>query len=324
MAKIPVRTIDANTGDFFKDFKDCIVKDNTGGPGVVSTGSISFDDATGIGGIPRGRITELFGMYSSSKTTLALHLIANAQKLGLSCVFIDNERSLSKSYAQLLGVNLKKLKTVEFDTLEQTLQAIFQFNCEPTNKDSVIVWDSIGLTPMHSELHSQIDKSHMGDRAQLLWVHSRRIAGPAKRNNILNLYLNQTTESFSPYEQFVTPGGHGLEHTTSMRVQVIRGQKQAIKVNNVAQEPWGVAINFTTNKNKCSVPHKKTQCILRFGVGYDSIYEVIERSINKKIIVQKGTWLSYEDKNIAQGKEKLRAKFEEDHKFFEKIKGLVT
>lgn len=322
MAKI-ARHVDSNTGSLLKDFKDCLVKDGADSVSTISTGSISFDKATAIGGLPRGKIVELFGVESSSKTTFALHVIANAQRAGVPCAFIDNERTLSKNYAKMLGVDTKKLFILEPENMEQTLQMIYQLNSSKELEGGVVVWDSIGLTPLHGELHEQVDKSHMGDRAQLLWAHSRRIQSIAKTRNVLNLYLNQTTESFSPWETFNTPGGNGLKFACTMRIQLVRGQKQAIKKNSVAQEPWGIAINLTMMKNKMGMPHRKAQTILRFGVGYDEIYEVIEFGIKSKVIEQKGGWFAYNEKNIAQGKESLRVLLSEDKKLYKEIKGKI-
>lgn len=321
--KKTARKIDNNTGSFFKDFKDYIVNDSTDLVGAISTGSIMFDKATGIGGVPRGRIIELCGVESSSKTTFSLHVIANAQKLGLPCVFIDNERTLDLEYAKVIGVDIKKLCVLHGDSLEQTLQMIYQINTSKEMENGVIVWDSIGLTPLHGELNEQIDKSHMGDRAQLIWTHVRRIPSIASKRNITNLYINQTTQSFNIWEPFNTPGGSGLKVACSMRAQLTAGKKQALKINGVEQDPWGIIINFIVKKNKLSMPHKKAQTILRFGVGYDEIYDVIELVEYKKVFQKNGSWFVYNDKNIANGKESLRKMFLEDEKFYNEIKKKV-
>ena len=320
------RTINKNTGNLKKDFADCIVDYKSGvGRNVdtVSTGSIKFDLATGIGGFPLGRITELFGVEGSSKTTLALHVIANAQKKKMRCAFVDTEHTLSFDYAETIGVKTKDLLYAQPQTLEQTFDFLYRLTLEKEKID-VIVFDSIGLTPLFGETRDHSGKSHMGDRATLLWEHCRKIQSIISKRNIMCLYLNQVTDSFDAWTPFSTPGGRAMKFATTFRVQLTPGQKQAIELDGNPQPPFGVIVNLTMMKNKLSMPFKKAQTILRFGEGYDRELEIIDMSLLRGFLVQKGSWFSHKGKNLAQGKISLREYLIKEGKLIKELEKQCT
>lgn len=268
---------------------------------VVSTGSLGLDIALGVGGLPRGRIIEIYGPESSGKTTLTLSAIAEMQKLGGVAAFIDAEHALDPQYAAKLGVNVPELLISQPDTGEQALE-IADMLVRSGSVDIVVVDSVAALTP-RAEIEGEMGDSHMGLQARLMSQALRKLTGNIKRTNTLVIFINQIRMKIGVMfgNPETTTGGNALKFYSSVRLDIRR--TGAIKKGD---EVIGSETKVKVIKNKVAPPFKQAEFDIMYGEGISRLGEVIELGTNLKLVEKSGAWYSYNGEKIGQGKENAK------------------
>ena len=268
---------------------------------AISTGSLGLDIALGIGGLPRGRVVEIYGPDSSGKTTLTLSAIAQAQKLGGIAAFIDAEHALDTQYAQKLGVNVSELLISQPDTGEQALE-IADMLVRSGSVDIVVVDSVAALTPK-AEIEGEMGDSHMGLQARLMSQALRKLTGIIKRTNTLVVFINQIRMKIGVMfgNPETTTGGNALKFYSSVRLDIRR--TGAIKKGD---EVIGSETRVKIVKNKVAPPFKQAEFDILYGEGISREGEIIELGSNLKLIEKAGAWYSYKGEKIGQGKDNAR------------------
>ncbi len=268
----------------------------------IPTGAVSLDIATGIGGIPRGRIVEIFGPESSGKTTLTLHIIAEAQKMGGKAAFIDAEHALDPEYARNLGVDVNELLVSQPDTGEQALEI-----CEMlvrSNAIDVVVIDSVAALVPRAEIQGEMGDSHVGLQARLMSQALRKLAGAISKSNTSAIFINQLREKvgimFGNPE--VTTGGRALKFYSSMRLDVRR--IESIKSGDAV---LGNRTRVKVVKNKVAPPFKQAEFDIMYGQGISREGDVLDCAVEAKIVEKAGSWYSFNGDRIGQGRENVKA-----------------
>lgn len=282
---------------------------------VISTGCISLDQALGIKGIPKGRVTEIFGWESSGKSSLVLNCTRECQKQGGRVAYIDSEFAFDPSYAKLIGVNTDELLFSQPDTAEDALEIVDEL-IESGEVDLIIV-DSVASMVCRAEKDGEMGQSHMGVMARLMGQALRKIAGSAKKNNVAVIFINQFRKNIniSFGSPNTTPAGNALKFASSIRMEMAR-----IKTIKKGDEALATEIKVKVVKNKLAAPYKEAKFEIWFDSGICRISDVIKIALEQGIIFKKGSWFSYNEENIAQGQEALRNKLKEDKELFNKIK----
>jgi recombination protein RecA len=282
---------------------------------VISTGSLGLDLALGVGGLPRGRVIEIYGPESSGKTTLALHAIAEAQKAGGYAAFIDAEHALDPLYAQKLGVNIDELYIAQPDWGEQALE-IAEILVRSGGVDIIVV-DSVAALVPKAELEGDMGDSHMGLQARLMSQALRKLTAIVSRSKTTFVFLNQLREKIGMFvgNPETTTGGRALKFYSSMRVEVKR--TMAIKEGT---DVVGGRVRIKIVKNKMAPPFKEVEVDLYYGKGFSKESDLIELGVLYGIVNKQGAWYSYNDNRLGQGKEAVRKLFEENRKLFEEVK----
>ncbi len=285
---------------------------------AISTGSISLDIATGIGGVPRGRIIEVFGPESSGKTTLALHVIAEAQKNGGKCAFIDAEHALDPIYAKNLGVNVAELLVSQPDTGEQALEI-----CDMLARSGaldVIVIDSVAALVPRAEIQGEMGDSHVGLQARLMSQALRKITGTVNKSNTCVIFINQLREKvgimFGNPE--VTTGGRALKFYSSMRLDVRRVESLKVGDNVV-----GNRTRVKIVKNKVAPPFKQAEFDIMYGEGISKAGDLLDSAVDADIIKKTGSWYSFEGERIGQGRESVKEYLKQHQDVMDKVEGLL-
>ncbi len=282
---------------------------------VISTGSISVDKALGTGGVPRGRIVEIYGPESSGKTTLTLHVIAQAQKAGGLAAFIDVEHALDAEYAKNLGVDLDELLVSQPDDGEQAL-AIVETLVRSGAVDLIVV-DSVAALVPRAEVAGDMGDSHVGLQARLMSHGLRKITGIISKTNTCVLFVNQIREKIGVMygSPETTPGGRALKFHASVRIEI----RRIGSIKNGA-DIIGNRTKVKIKKNKLAPPFKEAEVDIRFGVGISFTSELIDLAVEEEVLKKSGSWYSYNDERIGQGKEKTMAYLLENEDLFEEIK----
>ena len=264
---------------------------------AVSTGSLGIDIALGIGGLPMGRIVEVYGPESSGKTTLTLQVIAQAQKEGKTCAFVDAEHALDPVYAQKLGVNIDELLVSQPDTGEQALE-ICDMLVRSSAVDVVIVDSVAALTPK-AEIEGDMGDSHMGLQARLMSQALRKLTGNIKRSNTLCIFINQIRMKIGVMfgNPETTTGGNALKFYASVRIDIRR-----IGSVKEGDEVVGNETRVKIVKNKVAPPFKQAEFIIMYGEGISKQGELIELGVKHKIVEKAGAWYSYNGNKVGQGK----------------------
>ena len=274
---------------------------------TVSTGSLGLDIALGVGGLPRGRIVEIYGPESSGKTTLTLQVIANCQKNGGTAAFVDAEHALDPSYAEKLGVNVDDLLISQPDTGEQALE-IADMLVRSSAVDMVVVDSVAALTPK-AEIEGDMGDSHVGLHARLMSQALRKLTANIKKSNCLVIFINQIRMKIGVMfgNPETTTGGNALKFYASVRLDIRR-----IGAIKKSDEVIGSETRVKVVKNKVAPPFRQTEFEILYGEGISHEGELIELGVREKLIDKAGAWYSYNGDRIGQGKENVR-QFLKDH-----------
>ena len=274
---------------------------------VVSSGSLGLDLALGIGGMPRGRILEIYGPESSGKTTLALHAIAEAQKLGGTCAFIDAEHALAPTYARKLGVDVDNLLISQPDAGEQALE--IADTLVRSGAIDVLVVDSVAALVPRAELEGEMGDTHVGLHARLMSQALRKITGSVSRSNTMLIFLNQIRLKIGVMfgNPETTTGGNALKFYASIRLEIRRiGQ---IKDRDVVT---GNQTRVKVVKNKLAPPFRQVEFDIMYGEGISKVGELVDLGVKANIVEKSGSWFSYDSQRIGQGRENAK-QFLRDH-----------
>jgi recombination protein RecA len=267
----------------------------------IPTGSIALDVALGIGGIPRGRVTEIFGPESSGKTTVALHIVAEAQRAGGTAAFIDAEHALDPTYAQALGVDINELLVSQPDNGEQALEIADMLI--RSNAVDVIVIDSVAALTPRAEIEGEMGDTHVGLQARLMSQALRKIAGSLHRSQTSAVFINQLREKIGVMfgSPETTPGGRALKFYSSVRLDVRR-----IETLKDGTDAVGNRVRVKVVKNKVAPPFRQAEFDIIYGVGISREGSLIDLGVEEGIVRKAGAWYTYEGGQLGQGKENSR------------------
>ena len=281
---------------------------------AISTGSISLDVATGIGGVPRGRIVEIYGPESSGKTTLTLHIVAEAQKNGGKAAFIDAEHALDPVYAKNLGVDVENLLVSQPDTGEQDLEI-----CDMLVRSGaldVVIIDSVAALVPKAEIQGEMGDAHVGLQARLMSQALRKITGNINKSNTCVIFINQLREKVGVMygSPEVTTGGRALKFYSSMRLDV-----RKVETIKAGDNVLGNRTKVKVVKNKVAPPFKQAEFDIMYGEGISKEGDILDSAVNAKILDKAGSWYSYNGERIGQGRENIKVYFKDHPEIVDEI-----
>lgn len=280
---------------------------------VISTGSMGLDEALGVGGLPRGRIIEIYGPESSGKTTVALHAIAEAQKRGGDCAFIDVEHAFDETYAKAIGVDTDKLFFSQPDYGEHALEEADRLIT--SGGYAIVVIDSVAALVPKAELEGEMGDSKMGLQARLMSQACRKLTASISKSNTICIFINQLRATIGNMYQFeVTTGGNALKFYASVRIDVRRSAQL-----KDGDEVFGNKVKVKVVKNKVAPPFKSCEFDIIYGRGIDFAGEVIDFAVAKGIIQKSGSWYSYNTDKLGQGRESVRDLLNDNQPLLEEI-----
>jgi recombination protein RecA len=282
---------------------------------AISTGSINLDRATGVGGVPYGRITEVFGPEGSGKTTLCQHLVANAQKEGKQCAYVDMEHALDLSYVERTGVDIEKLYISQPDTGEQALEIVEAL--VRSGEFGLVVVDSVAALVPHKELNdSDMGDAVMGSQARLMSQAMRKLAGVIKKTNTAVVFTNQLRQKIGVMfgNPETTPGGLALKFYAGMRIDLRR--RELLKSGSTVV---GSRIKVRIVKNKVGPPFQNAEFEIRFNEGISKVGELLTLGVEQKVLTKKGSFYYYGEEKLGQGKEAAKMTLKSKKKLFEEV-----
>src|SRR6185295_16898630 len=285
---------------------------------AISTGSISLDNALGIGGLPKGRVIEIYGPESSGKTTLAIHAIANAQRQGGIAAFIDAEHAFDRLYAQKLGIDIENLLISQPDNGEQALE--IAENLIRSGAIDIIVIDSVAALTPRSEIEGEMGDSKMGLQARLMSQALRKLTATINRTGCCCIFINQLREKIGVMfgNPETTTGGNALKFYASVRLD-IRRIGQIKDGENIV----GNRTKVKVVKNKVAPPFRMAEFDIVFGEGISKVGEIIDIGVEKGIIKKSGSWFSYDDTKLGQGRDSVKTLFAENPDLAEEIENKI-
>ncbi len=286
---------------------------------VIPTGSLALDLALGIGGIPRGRITEIYGPESGGKTTLALAIVAQAQRAGGVAAFVDAEHALDPRYASRLGVDVENLLVSQPDTGEQALEIVELL--ARSGAVDVVVIDSVAALVPKAEIEGEMGDQFVGLQARLMSQALRKLTAVLSKSNTAAIFINQVRQKVGVMygNPETTPGGLALKFFASLRLDV-RRSGQPIKVGN---EAVGIRVRVKVVKNKLAPPFREAELEIYFGRGLDPVMDLLNVGVSAGVIEKAGSWLSYGEHRLGQGKEKAAEYLKERPELMEEIRARV-
>ena len=282
---------------------------------VISTGALSLDIALGIMGLPRGRIIEIFGPESSGKTTLCMHVIANAQKAGGVAAFIDAEHAVDPAYAKRIGVNIDNLLIAQPDCGEDALNIVNTLIA--SNAVDIIVIDSVAALVPKAEIDGQVGDSFMGLQARMMSQALRKITGAVSRSRTCCIFTNQIREKIGVMfgNPETTTGGNAMKFYSSIRMNIRKIQT----IKDTAGEAIGARAKVQVVKNKLAPPFKTAEFDIMWNEGISRIGSIIDVGMDLGLIEKRGSWFSFENEQLAQGREAVKAYLQENHDMEERI-----
>ncbi|MBR0341110.1 MAG: recombinase RecA [Oscillospiraceae bacterium] len=285
---------------------------------AIPTGSLSLDIALGVGGVPRGRVIEIFGPESSGKTTLALHIVAEAQKLGGEAAYIDVEHALDPVYMQNLGVNLDTLLVSQPDTGEQALEIAEAL--ARSGAIDVIVVDSVAAMTTRAEIEGEMGDSHVGMQARLMSQGLRKLTSVLSKSNTVCIFINQLREKIGVMygNPEVTPGGRALKFYASVRMDVRR-----VETLKNGSDVYGSRTRVRVVKNKVAPPFREAEFDMIYGQGISKYGEVLDLAVKLDIVQKSGAWFNYGDRRLGQGRDNVRKLLEQDTELCNEIEKKV-
>ena len=302
--------------------KGAIMKlgDNTANLNIsaIPTGCIDLDIALGVGGIPRGRIVEIFGPESSGKTTIALHVVAQAQKMGGTAAFIDAEHALDPVYAESLGVNVDDLYVSQPDTGEQALE--ITESLVRSGAIDVVVVDSVAALVPKAEIEGDMGDSHVGLQARLMSQALRKLTGAINKSNCVVIFINQLREKVGVMfgNPETTPGGKALKFYASVRLDVRR-----IETLKAGGEAVGSRTKVKVVKNKVAPPFRTAEFDMLYGEGISREGSIIDQAVTRKIMTKSGAWFNYGEMRIAQGRDNARQFLKDNPELCDEIEAKI-
>ncbi len=283
---------------------------------TLTTGALSLDIALGIGGLPKGRIVEVYGPESSGKTTLTLHTIANAQKKGGICAFIDAEHALDTAYARKIGVDVDNLLVSQPDTGEQALEIVEML--VRSGAVDVIVIDSVAALTPKAELEGEMGDRHVGLQARLMSQALRKLTGVISRTKCVVIFINQLRMKIGVMfgSPETTTGGNALKFYSSVRLDIRR-----ISSIKEGEEVVGSKVRVKVVKNKMAAPFRQAEFDIMFNEGISRVGDILDLAVTKEIVRKSGSWFSYGDERLAQGRDGAKAMLMENKELCQKIEG---
>lgn len=285
---------------------------------TVSTGALSLDIALGVGGLPYGRVVEIYGPESSGKTTLTLHAIAECQKKGGVCAFVDAEHALDTVYAKKIGVQLDDLLVSQPDTGEQALEIVDML--VRSNAVDIIVVDSVAALTPQAEIDGEMGDHHVGTQARLMSKALRKLTGSISRSKCIVIFINQLRMKIGVMfgNPETTTGGNALKFYSSVRLDIRR-----IAAIKQADEVVGNRTRVKVVKNKVSAPFRQAEFDIMFGEGISKTGDLLDLAVAKNIVAKTGAWFSYGDERLGQGRENVKTFFKENPKLMAEIEKKV-
>lgn len=285
---------------------------------VVSTGALSLDTALGVGGYPRGRIIEIFGPESSGKTTLSLHAVAEAQKVGGVCAYVDVEHALDSGYAQKIGVNIDDLLLSQPDYGEQALEIVETL--VRSGAIDIIVIDSVAALVPKSEIEGDMGDPQMGTQARLMSQALRKLTAIVSKSNTIVIFVNQIRDKVGVMfgNPETTPGGRALKFYSSIRLEVrrIESVKNGVEIS-------GNKVRVKVVKNKVAPPFKQTEFDIMFDEGVSRTGDLLDLAVTHNVVDKSGSWFSFKDERIGQGREAAKTFLKNNSKMMKSIEDLV-
>lgn len=281
----------------------------------ISTGALSLDMALGIGGLPRGRIVEIYGPESSGKTTICLHVIANAQKAGGVCAFIDTENALDPKYASIIGVNLNDLLVSQPDCGEDALN--IAETLVRTNSIDVLVVDSVAALVPRAEIEGQIGDSHMGLQARLMSQALRKLTGAINRSRTCMIFTNQIREKIGVVfgNPETTPGGRALKFYASVRIEV----RKHATIKSPSGEAMGNRVGTKVVKNKIAPPFRTAEFDIMYAEGISRAGSILDVAVDLKLLEKRGSWFAFGSEQLGQGREQTKLLIQQDEELQKRL-----